>query len=156
MENSKEAYQYFALEKRSSLDTSAMENQTKKLSSMKPPPNDAFYMVHLLFLLFGIMHLLPISFFVTANDYWMYKFRNTSAETIDPNDRSQLQSYFASGSTIAQSVPTIICLMLSTIFGYKIRARTRVLASLFVLASSFILSTVLIKINTDSCEYGIR
>ncbi|XP_023312446.1 equilibrative nucleoside transporter 3-like, partial [Anoplophora glabripennis] len=152
MENSKEAYQYFALEKRSSLDTSAMENQTKKLSSMKPPPNDAFYMVHLLFLLFGIMHLLPISFFVTANDYWMYKFRNTSAETIDPNDRSQLQSYFASGSTIAQSVPTIICLMLSTIFGYKIRARTRVLASLFVLASSFILSTVLIKINTDSWQ----
>ncbi|KAJ8920076.1 hypothetical protein NQ315_011730, partial [Exocentrus adspersus] len=124
----------------------------KKPDSSESPPRDALYLVHLLFLLFGIMHLLPISFFVTANDYWMYKFRNTSASTIDPNDRSQFQSHFASGSIIAQSVPTVICLVLSTIFAYKIRARPRVLASLAVLACSFLISTAFIKVVTDTWQ----
>ncbi|KAJ8935536.1 hypothetical protein NQ314_012740, partial [Rhamnusium bicolor] len=132
--------------------TKTMENGNNKLKESENQPTDKFYLVHLIFLLFGIMHLLPISFFVTANDYWMHKFRNTSLETIDPNDRSKLQSNFASGSIIAQSIPTIICMILSTIFGYRIKARRRVIISLFVLTSSFVLSTGFIKINTDSWQ----
>lgn len=83
----------------------------------------------------------------------MYKFRSTSLDKLDPNDRSVLQSNFASGSVIAQAVPTVICLLLATAYGHKIKARIRILVSLAVLVISFIVSTAFIKVNTDECEY---
>ncbi|KAG5867039.1 hypothetical protein JTB14_008338 [Gonioctena quinquepunctata] len=98
------------------------------------------------------MHLLPISFFVTSNDYWMYKFRNTSST--DSNDRSTLQSNFASGSTIAQSVPTVICMIFATVFAYKIKLKKRIVISLSVLVASFAISTGFIRINTEEWQTG--
>ncbi|CAH1155872.1 unnamed protein product [Phaedon cochleariae] len=124
-------------------------NETKEIG-----PDDKYYIIYTIMMLFGIMHLLPISFFATANDYWMHKFRNTSLPTIDPRFRSSLQSNFESGSTIAQTVPTVICMVLSTMFAYKIRLRTRVLVSLIVLASCLALATVFIKIDTDAWQIG--
>lgn len=115
---------------------------------------DTFYLVHVVFLVFGIMHLLPVSFFVTANDYWMYKFRNVTLDTKDPNYRSALQSNFSSGSMVAQSVPTVICMILAMVFAYKIRVKIRILSSLYVLAACFVVSTCFIKINTDKWQAG--
>ncbi|CAG9828912.1 unnamed protein product [Diabrotica balteata] len=115
---------------------------------------DTFYLAHIVFLVFGIMHLLPVSFFVTANDYWMYKFRNTTSDNTDPNYRSILQSNFASGTNVAQSVPTVICMVLAVVFAYKIKVKIRILTSLYVLATCFVVSTVFIKSNTDGWQTG--
>lgn len=115
---------------------------------------DKFYLSHTVFMVFGIMHLLPVSFFVTATDYWMYKFRNITTETDDPNHRSTLQSNFASATNVAISIPTVICMTLAVIFAYKIRIKSRILVSLYILAICFVVSTAFIKMDTDTWQTG--
>ncbi|KAJ8948592.1 hypothetical protein NQ318_007596 [Aromia moschata] len=117
-------------------------------------PADNYYFVHILFLLMGLMHFLPFTFFVTANAYWMYKFRNVSASTLDASSRTSLQTHFASGTVITDTVPMLICILASTSFGHKIRARRRILTSLVVLTVCFVTGCGFVKINTDSWQAG--
>ncbi|XP_074031885.1 uncharacterized protein [Leptinotarsa decemlineata] len=107
-----------------STDSKRINTEERNHRVIEIGPPDTFLLVHLLFLLLGIMHLLPTTFFVTANDYWMYKFRSISSN--NTNDRSDLQSNFASGSNIASTVPSVVCMVLATVFGYKMKLRTRI------------------------------
>nr|XP_023029158.1 equilibrative nucleoside transporter 3-like isoform X2 [Leptinotarsa decemlineata] len=135
-----------------STDSKRINTEERNHRVIEIGPPDTFLLVHLLFLLLGIMHLLPTTFFVTANDYWMYKFRSISSN--NTNDRSDLQSNFASGSNIASTVPSVVCMVLATVFGYKMKLRTRILASLFILAASLAVSTIFINVDTDEWQTG--
>ncbi|KAJ8948583.1 hypothetical protein NQ318_007587 [Aromia moschata] len=115
-------------------------------------PEDKYYYVHIVFMLMGLMHFLPMSFFVTANAYWMYKFRNVSAEITDTDERTALQTHFTPGCSISNCIPGLVCIWMSTIFGYKIKARRRVLVSLSILSACFIGATAFVEINTDSWQ----
>ncbi|CAG9856720.1 unnamed protein product [Phyllotreta striolata] len=115
---------------------------------------DSYHLVHGVFLIFGIIHLLPVSFFVTENNYWMFKFRNTSVSSNDPEYRSSLQSNFASGTNVAQSIPTVICMILAMVFGYKIKAKLRILTALYVMAACFVVTTCFIRVDTDNWQVG--
>ncbi|KAJ8985306.1 hypothetical protein NQ317_007093 [Molorchus minor] len=118
----------------------------------KPAPKDAFYLVRFLCLLFGLLHIMPLTFFVTANNYWMYKLRDVSSETVDLNNKTTLQTYFNSGLMITQSTSNILCMLLSSAFAHTIEVRSRVLSSLSIIAILFVLFTALIKVNTDSWQ----
>ncbi|KAJ8917741.1 hypothetical protein NQ315_005191 [Exocentrus adspersus] len=115
-------------------------------------PKDKLYFVHILFFLMGLMHFIPYSFFVTANAYWMYKFRNTTADITDTDSRTFLQTHFAPGNNGIATITPPIIVVLSTFFGYKIRARVRVLVTLGLMSSSFILGTAFVKIDTDDWQ----
>ncbi|XP_018565576.2 equilibrative nucleoside transporter 3-like [Anoplophora glabripennis] len=114
---------------------------------------DNFYYVHILFLLVGLMHFLPYPFFVTANAYWMDKFRNISSDDLyDASKRTGLQSHFASGISICNSIPNCIVAILSTLFGHKLKPRLRVNFTLSVMFICFIVTTLFVYINTDTWQ----
>ncbi|XP_018565570.1 equilibrative nucleoside transporter 3-like [Anoplophora glabripennis] len=123
-----------------------------KLSKDKHKPKDTLYMVHTLSLLFGVLNMLPFSFFVTANDYWMYKFRDPAKDTADLNNKTTLEKYFVSGSLIVQTVPAIATMLLSTTFGPRFRAHPRIIISLTSINIIFVVFTAFIKINTDTWQ----
>ncbi|KAJ8985305.1 hypothetical protein NQ317_007092 [Molorchus minor] len=142
------------LEHRASItsDTKKQNTASEKAKEIVTEPRDKYYMVHILFLLLGLMHFLPFTFFVTANAYWMHKFRNLSADFTDVSARTPLQTHFASGTVITDTVPMLICILMSTIFGHKIKARRRVLSGLVILTICFIVGCAFVKVNTDSWQ----
>ncbi|KAJ8917740.1 hypothetical protein NQ315_005190, partial [Exocentrus adspersus] len=114
---------------------------------------DDFYYVKILVLLIGLMHSLPHSFFITANSYWMYKFRNiTLGDTTDVSKRTTLQSHFASSVSMCNSIPNTTFILLSSLFGHKFKARSRILIGLGVMTFCFTIATLFVDTNTDSWQ----
>ncbi|GFQ74741.1 equilibrative nucleoside transporter 3 [Trichonephila clavata] len=83
-------------------------------------PEDRYNVVRLTMYLFGITSLLPWNFFIQANDYWMYRFRNVSAP-FDPTteDKTHLQAIFSSYLAIASKVPYVIFLLVNAYISNK-------------------------------------
>ncbi|VEN57880.1 unnamed protein product [Callosobruchus maculatus] len=132
----------------------SLNQQPQNKKYVVEEPHDKFFLVHFLFLLFGLLHLMPITFLITANNYWMHKFRNVSMDHHDAEYRAPLQSYFTSGTEVAQAVPTILCTLLATAYGHKFRVRSRIFVSLLVIAACYVLCTVFVKIDVDSWQIG--
>lgn len=73
------------------------------------------------FLLIGISTLMPWNIFITATDYWMYKFRDINETHIDtphPN-KTELQTFFASYLSISSNVPFLLMLIVNSFVGQK-------------------------------------
>ncbi len=98
-------------------------------------PKDRFWGVYAIFYFLGITTLLPWNFFINADKYWMYKFRdvnttkngsdlfdwNTSNGTVTVIDlhplhgKSAFQASFTSYLAIASNVPSTICFLLNAV-----------------------------------------
>lgn len=123
-------------------------------------PRDKYYMAYLIFYLLGMTTLLPWNFFITADDYWMYKFRSVNADEylnvsqVSQHDgkRTPLQAEFTSYLSVASSLPNIVFLTLTTFLTHKISLQKRVIGSLILMLILFIMTTVFVKINTDSWQ----
>ncbi|KAJ8947222.1 hypothetical protein NQ318_001508, partial [Aromia moschata] len=87
-------------------------------------------------------------------EYWMYKFRDTALDTVDSNNRTSMQTFFVSWISIVSSIPSVTSIILSTFYGHKVRTRSRLLVTLFVVFLCFIVFTGFIEINTDSWQLG--
>ncbi|CAH1113068.1 unnamed protein product, partial [Psylliodes chrysocephalus] len=122
-------------------------------STLKEPKDD-FHLVHITMFLLGFMSLMPMTFFSVANDYWMFKFRNTSLdlETSNGEDRTNLQQYFQSITLIVQTVPAAI--LASSTLTYTKHIKERTAGSLISLAIVFAMFVIFAKINTDAWQTG--
>nr|CAH7741381.1 unnamed protein product [Callosobruchus chinensis] len=116
-------------------------------------PKDTFHLVKILFFFYGLNSMLPISFFMVANDYWMYKFRNTTYDNWDPYHRTPLQIYYHSVLGIVKAVPVMIVSLLAAKYIHKIHLRPRLLYSTFVACVMFVSLTLFVFIDTDDCKY---
>lgn len=117
-------------------------------------PKDKGHVVLLVICLFGLVHMLPMMFLMTANEYWMYKFRNVTLNTTDANERTYYQINLASFTKLTVTAPGVICNLIAAFSGHKIRAQTRVFAVLFIHSCVLIANTVFVQINTDSWQGG--
>ncbi|XP_074034285.1 equilibrative nucleoside transporter 3 isoform X3 [Leptinotarsa decemlineata] len=115
-----------------------------------PPPEDKYYFIMTFFVLLGFAIMIPFTFLLTATDYWMYKFRDVSQENYDPNNKTFLQTNFASISSMLSSVPTALTTVLVSLFAHRIDLRLRLLGAMIAMSMSFISFTILVKVNTDS------
>ncbi|XP_064484334.1 equilibrative nucleoside transporter 1-like isoform X2 [Ornithodoros turicata] len=122
------------------------------LPAMPAPPaiRDPFNFVFITMFLFGIASLLPWNFFITADDYWKYKFRNVSANESVVTGKTELQAVFPSYLAIASKVPYIFSLALNTYLSRRVQPARRIGWPLFGCAVLFVVTAVLVKINTDS------
>ncbi|XP_066152178.1 equilibrative nucleoside transporter 3-like [Euwallacea fornicatus] len=131
-------------------------NKEKKNGELKEKceekPQDRYYFILFVISLMGLVHFLPMSFFTTANEYWMYKFRNATLNTTDANERTYLQKNFISLTGIYNSIPPIIINLLSTFVSHKISAKTRVVAVLLLHTGIFGSLVVFAEINTDEWQ----
>ncbi|KAG8193658.1 hypothetical protein JTE90_024021 [Oedothorax gibbosus] len=121
-----------------------------------PSPPDKFKLVYLTFGLLGIGTLLPWNFFITANDYWMYKFRDTlNTSCINSHhNKSDLQAAFTSYIAVSNNVPYVLFLIICTIFNTRLSKFFRIVAPLITLFILFSLVTAFVEINTDDWQMG--
>ncbi|XP_072386985.1 equilibrative nucleoside transporter 3-like isoform X2 [Diabrotica undecimpunctata] len=139
-------------DERSDPDTENTQNESqRKLSDLVAPP-DKYFIAHLLFFFTGLAGMLPISFFIVANDYWMYKLRDINSNEVDLKNKTDLQRMFVSVSSISQGFPQLIASILSAKFAYRIGIRTRYLITLGSISALFGIFTTLVKVNTDSWQ----
>ncbi|XP_058154970.1 equilibrative nucleoside transporter 3 isoform X3 [Dasypus novemcinctus] len=103
----------------------------------------------------GIGALLPWNFFITAKEYWLFKFRNSSSPA-PPEGAvgSDILNYFESYLSIASTVPSVLCLLANFLLVNRVPVRVRVLASLAVMLAVFVGMTVLVKVDTSSWTRG--
>ncbi|KAM6185343.1 equilibrative nucleoside transporter 3 [Rhynchocyon petersi] len=118
-------------------------------------PEDHFNGTYIIFFILGIGSLLPWNFFVTAKEYWMFKFQNASSPaTQEDNTDSDILNYFESYFAVASTVPSVLCLIANFMLVNRIPVRVRVLTSLAIMLTIFILMTVLVKVDTSSWAQG--
>lgn len=122
----------------------------------KIAPRDKYKLVCFGFTILGITTLLPWNFFITATDYWMYKFRNVTGEynVHEPhkNERTSLQTFFESYLAIAANVPMLLSMFVNSIYGQRFSQKARLYASLTVMLIVFAMTTVFVKIETDHIQ----
>ncbi|XP_036784377.2 equilibrative nucleoside transporter 3 isoform X1 [Manis pentadactyla] len=131
----------------------------EKVLGHPPPslqrPKDRFNGAYIIFFSLGIGGLLPWNFFVTAKEYWIFKLQNCSspAPEGDP-ESSDILNYFESYLTIASTVPSVLCLVANFLLVNRVPVHVRVLASLTVMLTVFVVMTVLVKVDTSSWTHG--
>ncbi|XP_077521743.1 equilibrative nucleoside transporter 1-like isoform X6 [Amblyomma americanum] len=116
-----------------------------------PGPRDPYQFVNFTMFLFGIGSLLPWNFFITADDYWRYKFRNVSAPTTS-GQKSDMQAAFTSYLAIASKAPYILSLVLNTYLSHRIRPSVRIGWPLLGCTPFFVATAALVKVNTDEYQ----
>ncbi|CAG9113951.1 hypothetical protein JYU34_008891 [Plutella xylostella] len=127
---------------------------TKVLDNSESPL-DRYRIVYILFYLFGITSLAPWNFLITANDYWMYKFRDVTPSNLTMVVRkTQFQAEFTSYLNVAMAVPNLVFLILNSLYGHLIPVKTRLQGSLIVVTVSFLVTTVFVQIDTDHWQNG--
>ena len=124
-------------------------------------PRDKYKLAYIVFYLLGINTLIPWSFFITADDYWMYKFREVHenstrnyslnhAENLEK--RTDLQASFTSYLSVASALPNTFFLIINAFISKRIPLRLRMVGSQCIILVLFILTTALVKIDTDKWQ----
>lgn len=120
-------------------------------------PQDKYKLVCIGFTILGITTLLPWNFFITATEYWMYKFRNVSTSTgsvleLHTTQRTQLQTFFESYLAIAANIPMLLAMIINSLYGQRFTQKRRLYVSLTVMLIIFTMTTILVNIDTDHMQ----
>ncbi|KAG6445643.1 equilibrative nucleoside transporter 3 [Manduca sexta] len=127
---------------------------TKVLDNSEQP-RDRYCIVYILFYLFGVTSLVPWNFLITANDYWMYKFRDVTPNNLTMEVRkTQFQAEFTSYLNVATAIPNLIFLILNSVFGHLVSVKSRLQGSLIVVTIAFLVTTSLVQVDTDEWQNG--
>ncbi|XP_045583120.2 equilibrative nucleoside transporter 1 isoform X2 [Procambarus clarkii] len=110
--------------------------------------------VYACFLLLGLGTLLPWNFFITAQTYWDFKFRNTSLGNETAIEQTELQRLYTPMQVCFSQIPNFVFLFINALFSHKIPQRLRLLVSLTLMIILFSLTTILTQINTDDWQWG--
>ncbi|CAL8138118.1 unnamed protein product [Orchesella dallaii] len=133
------------------------------------PPKDRYWGVYAIFYFLGITTLLPWNFFINADQYWMYKFRNVNETANDtgieatwdavgddhyhsPHGKTHFQASFTSYLAIASNIPSTLCFLVNTYISRFISSNTKIIVSLAITFVVFLASTVLVQVNTDAWQ----
>ncbi|XP_047530314.1 equilibrative nucleoside transporter 3 [Vanessa atalanta] len=125
---------------------------TKVLDTCEEP-RDRYCIVYILFYLFGVTSLVPWNFLITANDYWMYKFREVTPNNVTMFVRkTQFQAEFTSYLNVATAIPNLIFLILNSLYGHLVTVKTRLQGSLIVVTLAFLVTTSFVQVDTDEWQ----
>merc|ERR1740137_158012 len=99
--------------------------------------------------------LLPWNFFITAESYWQYKFRNPnpSNDTI-PMGKTDLQLLYTPMQVCFSQIPNFLFLFINALYSDKIPQRIRMVVSLTLMIIFFSITTALTKTPTDTWQTG--
>lgn len=152
-----------------------LQSNNNQITNFHHNPNDSCSYVYLVFYLLGIITMTPWNFFITSESvsciyhftiryilynrllhffsiqYWMFKFRNISANQSDMN-LTPIQERFSCDLTLTASVSGTIFLILHAIYGQKFSHRLKIVGCLTVIFLMFILTAAFVDINTDSWQ----
>ncbi|KAH8249627.1 hypothetical protein KR032_010954 [Drosophila birchii] len=108
---------------------------------------------YIVFYLLGIGTMTPWNFFVTAEDYWKYKFRNTSINGTDPDEElTPLQRSFTCDLALTATISGTTFLLLNAIYGHHVSLRQKMVGTLWMILILFGLTTGFVEVNTDKWQ----
>ncbi|XP_058058747.1 equilibrative nucleoside transporter 2 [Anopheles bellator] len=113
-------------------------------------PLDKLHFTYAVFYLMGMTTMVPWNFFVTAEEYWQYKFRNVSSN--DTGILTPRQLEFQSDLSIAAAVPSTIFLILNACVGHRIPLNVRMNGSLMLMFLIMIGTTFMVRVDTDQWQ----
>ncbi|GFO35226.1 equilibrative nucleoside transporter [Plakobranchus ocellatus] len=117
-------------------------------------PLDRRYGVFFIFGFLGLSSLLPWNFFITAKQYFDYKFRNTSIVPFDDKrNNTKLQAEFESYLSIVSQVCNLFFMVLTVLLVRSVHVKIRVVVSTLLVIALFVVVTVLVKVDTDSWQW---
>ncbi|CAH0702590.1 unnamed protein product [Spodoptera exigua] len=116
-------------------------------------PIDNYNIVYILFYLFGITSLVPWNFVITANDYWMYKFREVKPNNLTMVVRkTEFQAEFTSFLNMATAVPNLAFLLLNSLYGHLVPMKAKLQGSLVIVTLCFLVTTAFVQVDTDEWQ----
>ncbi|XP_020285333.1 equilibrative nucleoside transporter 1 [Pseudomyrmex gracilis] len=124
-------------------------------------PHDKYNIAYIVFYLLGINTLIPWSFFITADDYWMYKFREIHSNSTTNftyihvellEEKTDLQASFTSYLNLASALPNTLFLIINTFISKRVSLTVRMVGSQCIILILFILTTTFVRINTDKWQ----
>lgn len=129
---------------------------TKVAETADSEPRDRYRIVYFLFLLFGVTSLVPYNFLITANDYWMFKFRDVHPHnlTAPPPRKTQFQAEFTSYLNVATAVPNLLFLIANSMYGHLASVKSRLQGAMIVVTLALIVTTALVQVDTDEWQNG--
>ncbi|KAH8334422.1 hypothetical protein KR059_010107 [Drosophila kikkawai] len=108
---------------------------------------------YIVFYLLGIGTMTPWNFFVTAEDYWKYKFRNTSINGTDPDEElTPLQRSFTCDLALTATISGTTFLLLNAIYGHHVSLRQKMVGTLWMILILFGVTTGFVEVNTDKWQ----
>ncbi|XP_055837152.1 equilibrative nucleoside transporter 1 [Episyrphus balteatus] len=116
-------------------------------------PNDQFNFTYLVFYLLGAATMAPWNFFITAEDYWLFKFRNTTYNGTDPDPPlTPMQKNFTCDLTLTASLAGMTFLFLNAVYGHYVSLRLKMLGTMIVIFLVFIMTTAFVEVDTDTWQ----
>ncbi|XP_033225226.1 equilibrative nucleoside transporter 1 [Belonocnema kinseyi] len=120
-------------------------------------PTDRFQFAYLVFYLLGVTTLIPWCFFMTADEYWMYKFREIRNDSGNHNytladqlgNKTDLQASFMSYLSVCGAIPNTLFLIINAFISDKISLELRMIGSQGVVLIIFLVTTAFVKADTD-------
>ncbi|XP_033638545.1 equilibrative nucleoside transporter 1-like isoform X2 [Asterias rubens] len=134
------------------VDTATGRGACERLDESQAP-KDSFNIVYIIFFILGMCSLLPWNMFITANQYFSYKLRNTTSNyTATLDESTPLQMMFESYFAVAAMVPNILIMLLNLALQHRICLQVRVVVPLIGMMGLFIVTTILTRVNTDEWQ----
>lgn len=123
-------------------------------------PKDKYLAVWLIFFMLGLGTLLPWNFFMTATKYFTSRLKDPSLEERAANEteatgdsRSVLEAKFSNVMTLCAMLPLLLCTCLTSFLHSLIPQRLRVIGSLVVIMSVFIVTVILVKVPMEPLPF---
>ncbi|XP_014663897.1 PREDICTED: equilibrative nucleoside transporter 1-like isoform X2 [Priapulus caudatus] len=118
------------------------------------PPSDKYYMVYLMMTMLGLGQLLPWNFFITANEYFTYKLRNTShnASIYEVDDKTYLQITFENWFSVTSMVTNVVFVFVTSSIMHTLCANVRMFGAMSTMVVLFILTVIFTQVDTDSWQ----
>ncbi|KAK3915159.1 Equilibrative nucleoside transporter 3 [Frankliniella fusca] len=140
-------------------DPTVVTKDTKPLFKQRDP-QDRYSIAYIIFYFLGMTTLIPWNFFITADDYWMYKFRDVNAShpasvfgnSSEGMSRTPLQKSFTAYLSVASTVPSTLFLIANSALSHRISIHSRMLGSFVAILGLFVITTVFVHVDTDACE----
>jgi len=112
------------------------------------------WLVYGAFLALGLGTLLPWNVFITAESYWQYKFRNTSAPANSTGPMTELQSLYTPLQMVLSQLPNFSFLLLNAVIGHRLSVTRRLVITLLLMVTLFSVTTAFVLVDTDQWQTG--
>lgn len=109
------------------------------ISSSINAPADRWNIIYIIFVLQGVGMLLPWNFFITAKDYFTYKF----------TENDYFKDKFENAFALSAMFPGVISLFLNIFLTGKVSRKLRLSVALGIMFLIFVVTTVFVKIDTQ-------
>ncbi|XP_017131906.1 equilibrative nucleoside transporter 2 [Drosophila elegans] len=130
-----------------------LERQQDEVVLISNEPATGRNFTSFVFSLLGIGTMTPWNFFVTAEDYWKYKFRNASINVTDLDEElTPLQKSFTCDLALTATISGTIFLLLNAVYGHHVSLRFKMLGTLSIILVLFGVTTGFVEVNTDKWQ----